>query len=386
VSYFDRQEMVIGSDASKKIETLKILVIGAGAGGNEVLKNLALMGFGFFTIVDFDPIEDSNLSRTTLFSIKDVGKSKAETAASKLSAISLHNSPIIRGVNKKIQDIGKQIFLSHDIVICCVDTMDARAYINDWCVILKKPLFEMGFERFTVQISFFPNECKTDSCLREIIGFGSQSGTRLQSCSKLKMADTKLVHIPTIQVAAALAGVLIASEIIMFLQTQSHLKNKMLQYIASNHRTMIVDIPQSSNCHLHEDLDHVICHTDLDPYKNSFRDLLYKLKEQKGNDVYICWSEIFIDSMDCEHCGKTMQIKRFISDVNDKERWCEECQIHYEVIPITKEWVINKELFLSNPNHNYFLNLPMSDYGVKKDDIIIVNNLQNETVRYLVLV
>ena len=72
----DRQNLMIPPEAAALVKSLKILVIGVGAGGNEVLKNLLLMGFGNFTLLDFDTVEDSNLSRTTLFRKEDIGKSK----------------------------------------------------------------------------------------------------------------------------------------------------------------------------------------------------------------------------------------------------------------------------------------------------------------------
>ncbi|MDR0602976.1 MAG: ThiF family adenylyltransferase [Bacteroidales bacterium] len=384
-NYFDRQERVIGKEVGEKIKGTKILVIGAGAGGNEVLKNLALMGFGNFAIVDFDPIEDSNLSRTTLFSKGDIGKSKAEIAAKALQQISLHESPNIQGINAKIQDVGKQIFLDNDIVICCVDTMDARAYINDWCVRLKKPFFEMGFEKFTVQISFFPNEQLTDACLREVIGFGDFAGTR-QSCSKLKMVDTKLAHIPTIQVAAALAGVLVATEIIMFLKGESHLKNKLLQYAADYHRILEIEYPQSEKCHLHENIDYQIFKSELNNI-NTIKDLLTELNNKLNADFYINWNEEFIYSMECESCGKEILIKKFKSEVYDNDRWCADCADKYnESEGVKAKWQINKELFLTNPNHKFFLELPMSDFGIKEHDIIMVNNLRSSNNKILVLI
>ena len=385
-NYFDRQERVIGKEVGEKIKDTKILAVGAGAGGNEVLKNLALMGFGNFTIVDFDPIEDSNLSRTTLFSKSDIGKSKAEVAAKSLQQISLHESPEIKGINAKIQDVGKQVFLDNDIVICCVDTMDARAYINDWCVRLKKPFFEMGFEKFTVQISFFPNEKPTDACLREVIGFGDFTGTR-QSCSKLKMADTKLAHIPTIQVAAALAGVFVATEIILFLKGVNRLNNKVLQYAADYHRVLEIDYPKSEKCHLHEEVMYQSYNTSLNSKINTFKDLLIELKGIRNADFYINWDEEFIYSMECESCGKEMLVKKFKSEVYDKERWCPDCQHNYnESEGVKAKWLINKELLLTNPNHKFFLEIPMSDFGIKDNDIIIVNNLHSCTDKILVLI
>src|SRR5678809_807750 len=65
----------------QKVSSARILVIGAGALGNEVIKNLALLGVGHILIVDMDRIEASNLSRSVLFRESDEGNFKAQTAA-----------------------------------------------------------------------------------------------------------------------------------------------------------------------------------------------------------------------------------------------------------------------------------------------------------------
>ncbi len=65
----------------EKIFSSYVIVVGAGAIGNELLKNLALVGIGRIHIIDFDVIEIHNLTRSILFQLKDIGKSKAEVAA-----------------------------------------------------------------------------------------------------------------------------------------------------------------------------------------------------------------------------------------------------------------------------------------------------------------
>jgi molybdopterin/thiamine biosynthesis adenylyltransferase len=64
-----------------KLANARVLLIGAGAIGNEVIKNLALLGVGHVAIADMDRIEQSNLSRSVLFNASDDGKHKATVAA-----------------------------------------------------------------------------------------------------------------------------------------------------------------------------------------------------------------------------------------------------------------------------------------------------------------
>ena len=73
---YHRQTLITWWDQARVART-RILVVGAGALGNEILKLLALIGSGDTLVYDPDLIERSNLSRSVLFRQADEGLTKA---------------------------------------------------------------------------------------------------------------------------------------------------------------------------------------------------------------------------------------------------------------------------------------------------------------------
>ncbi|KAH8995403.1 NEDD8 activating enzyme [Lactarius akahatsu] len=138
-------------------EQCKILVIGAGGLGCEILANLALSGFKDIHVIDMDTIDISNLNRQFLFRPKDVGQPKATVAAEYI----MKRVPGVK-VNPyygKIQDKGDDYYMQFNLVICGLDSVEARRWINATLVNLVdpenpeslKPLIDGGTEGFKGQ-------------------------------------------------------------------------------------------------------------------------------------------------------------------------------------------------------------------------------------------
>eukprot|EP00040_Diaphanoeca_grandis_P003579 m.25294 g.25294 ORF g.25294 m.25294 type:complete len:437 (+) comp14943_c1_seq1:80-1390(+) len=107
---------------------MKVLVIGAGGLGCELLKNLALLGFGNIHVIDMDTIDLSNLNRQFLFRQADVGKAKAECAAAFINK-RIANAQVTPHF-KRIEDFDKAFYKQFQIVVCGLDSVTARRWMN----------------------------------------------------------------------------------------------------------------------------------------------------------------------------------------------------------------------------------------------------------------
>eukprot|EP00922_Rhytidocystis_sp_ex-Travisia-forbesii_P017008 GHVS01025371.1.p1 GENE.GHVS01025371.1~~GHVS01025371.1.p1 ORF type:complete len:374 (+),score=45.07 GHVS01025371.1:51-1172(+) len=108
----------------------KVLVIGAGGLGCEVLKDLALTGFRDIHLIDMDTVQTSNLNRQFLFRDTDIGQSKAVVAADVLNkrfrSFGLQVTPHF----SKIQTFDASFYSQFSIIIGGLDSISSRRWIN----------------------------------------------------------------------------------------------------------------------------------------------------------------------------------------------------------------------------------------------------------------
>lgn len=156
-SRFDHQITVFGCTLQHRLAALKVLLVGAGALGCELLKNFACMGIacevtgtndvGAVTVTDDDIIEKSNLSRQFLFRDSDIGTSKSMVASKMAHMLNpgFHVRPLQNRVSAETEAVFDDNFwLSLDLVVNAVDNVNARLYVDSRCVYFGKPLLESG--------------------------------------------------------------------------------------------------------------------------------------------------------------------------------------------------------------------------------------------------
>ena len=125
----DRTRLIPWVDM-ERVSSANVLVVGAGALGNEAVKDLALFGFRNVHILDMDSVVRSNLSRCVLFREGDQssGKGKASLVAER--ARELDPEIHIKAIEGKVQSLGPEEMRRYDIILGCLDNVAARLHLN----------------------------------------------------------------------------------------------------------------------------------------------------------------------------------------------------------------------------------------------------------------
>ncbi len=133
---YEKQEIFLGKEAQKKIQSSKIVIVGLGALGSVVVDQLVRAGIKKIILIDRDIVEESNLQRQTLYDENDIHKMKAAVAKEKLSNV---NSEI--KIESHCENLGRKNLnlLDSDLVIDCTDNFETRFLMNEYCKKKKIP-------------------------------------------------------------------------------------------------------------------------------------------------------------------------------------------------------------------------------------------------------
>lgn len=194
------------------------MVVGCGALGNEVLKDLVLTGVRHLVIVDFDTVEADNLSRSVLFSREDAaaGRRKVEAAAERLKQMS-PDLDIQQIFGDIAYDVGLGLIRRMDVVIGCVDNRWARYCINRLCMRAGIPWVDGGIEGLegTARV-FKPGE----NCYACNLGpEGLKDMAYRMPCSGVIRRDLAAGKSPTTPIAAAIIAAVEAQEALKIVES-----------------------------------------------------------------------------------------------------------------------------------------------------------------------
>ena len=237
-----------------------VMVVGCGALGNEVLKNLALFGVGHLVLVDFDRVEASNLSRSVLFRTEDAeqGRYKVEVAAERLKELNpLMEIKTICG--DMAYDVGLGLIRRMDVIIGCVDNRWARYCINRLAMRAGKPWVDGGIEALEGTARVFIPGINCYAC--NLGPEGLREMQRRFSCAHMIRMNEAAGRVPTTPVVASVIGAVQAQEAIKLLHHDqfdsgelTSLCGHMFCYEGQHMTTKTVDFrAYDDDCPVHEE-------------------------------------------------------------------------------------------------------------------------------------
>ncbi|OYT70654.1 MAG: hypothetical protein CFK52_10495 [Chloracidobacterium sp. CP2_5A] len=322
-SFFDRQER-LGWWRQETLRAARILVVGAGALGNETLKNLALLGARWLLVVDHDDISPSNLSRTVFFKPSDIGRRKAAVAAERAQALCRETLGLVRGLDADlVWDIGLGLFRRVDLILGCVDNDEARLSINRAARAVGVPWVNAGMYELTGSVTAFSADA--GPCFECAITPDqlADARSRYDSCEQVRQRYLLEERLPAIQVTSALTSALQVQEAVKILHGEPVAFGVRRIYNGWTHSLHAIQLPLDPHCLAHGRLEQVV---ELPIGADaSLRQALDALEARLGSGVTVHLGRRYIRRMACRRCGRPMAIERPAHLLYEDELVCGRC-------------------------------------------------------------
>ena len=273
----------------ERVKNARVLVAGAGALGNEVVKNLALFGVGHIYVVDFDEIEITNLTRSVLFREQDAfnHEFKAEVVARRAMEINpqIHVVPIVGNL---FSEVGFGIYRMVDVVIGCLDSRIARYLLNRLSMRAGKTWIDGSIENLTGAVRVYTPGLSCYEC-----GLSREEFNIIMlrtGCADVVRSQASAGRVATTPISASIIGAMQVQEAMKIIHLDDEsgngqiktLQGKMLRYEGLTNTTSIYRFASwKKNCPAHERWDQIVSASELSA-THTVKQTIKELKQLLG--------------------------------------------------------------------------------------------------------
>jgi len=305
-----------------RLAAAKVLVVGAGALGNEVLKNLALVGVGTVVVIDMDTIEPANLSRSVLFRLEDGGRPKAEVAARRTREINPEIA-VVPIVGDVIYDLGLGIFAEVDVVIGCLDNREARLWVNRQCWKVNTPWVDSGIQEIQGVVKVFvPPDSACYECAMTARDY--QLLNVRYSCPMLRRDQIMEGKVPTAPTIASMMGALEVQEALKLIHGLPVAAGSALVFNGVTNQFYSTLLPHKSDCLSHE------TYPAAEPlaigHEATAAQLFDLARPNLEGPLTLVLERDLITTIECPQCETSRDIFRPRSTVAQAEAECPRCR------------------------------------------------------------
>lgn len=297
----------------EKVKNARVLVAGAGALGNEVVKNLALFGVGHIYVCDFDQIEISNLTRSVLFREEDAYNHayKAEIVAKRAKEINpqIEVTPIVGNL---FSEVGFGLYKAVDVIIGCLDSRIARYQLNRLSLRAGKTWIDGSIENLTGVVKVYTPGVSCYEC-----GLSREEFNNIMlrtGCADVVRTQTSAGRVATTPICASIIGAMQVQEAMKVVHTEEGqpvpfkiLSGKMWRFEGMTNAVNVYKYSSwKNNCSAHERWDDVVRGENLSA-NMTVAQILGELKSLLG-----------VDALEINMCNNKF-VQKIISDKPEKE-------------------------------------------------------------------
>ncbi len=306
----------------KRLAEAKVLVIGAGALGNEILKNLALLGIGNVLVADMDRIENSNLSRSVLYRAADNGQFKATVAARATAEI--YPGMKTHAFNGNIvYDLGLGAYRWADVVLGGLDNREARLAINRACYKVGKTWIDGAIEQIQGAARVFSPPGPCYECTM------SETDWRLlqmrRSCNLLSKSEMQEGKTPTTPTISSIIAGIQCQEAVKHLHGMETLAGKQMVMSGLSGDCYTVEFQRKADCMSHEPLEEVVS-LDAGAGSITLAELLDKGRELVGAEAHLELPREVLWKLVCGKCSSEEEVFLSLGKVTNERARCPKCE------------------------------------------------------------
>jgi molybdopterin/thiamine biosynthesis adenylyltransferase len=344
-----------------RVRKARGLVVGCGALGNEVSKNLAMMGVQLIAVLDRDTVETANLSRSVFFRESDHGRAKTEVISERLAELNpdVGTLPLTWDLDAVL---GLGLLRRMDMVFSCLDSRFARRSLNRMCEKLCRSWVDGAMENLLGYVAVYKPgygpcyECTLTNLEKVLIA-------NVASCRQIAVRNLALGKVPTTSTMGSIIAALQVQEAVKLLHgdLEKSLVGKRLVVDCNCNDFYVTESLRKQDCEGHFRYGEVKEIAEFSADSTTAADILNQFRDDTGEEGYLELGREIVTAMQCMTCGTIQSLGIPLRVVSQENARCPQC---HEIRHLATTHVVQ--------DHDQYADRPLSQLGIPRLDVLEV--------------
>jgi adenylyltransferase/sulfurtransferase len=308
-----------------KIRKARTLVVGAGALGNEVCKNLAMMGVDRIVVLDRDVVEMANLSRSIFFRERDHGRHKTDVMAERLKDVN-PDVKVLPLAGDLDSVLGLGLIRRMDVVFSCLDSRLARCSLSRKCEKIGKAWVDGAMEDLLGEVAvYLPGQGPCYEC-----GLSQMQKAWLAdavSCRGIALRNLSIGKVPTTSTMGSIVAALQVQEGVKIIHGdwKNCRAGSRLVINCNLNDFYVTSSERNDDCEGHDQFEAITEAPDFAVDSTTALDLLERFKQDTGEQGFVDLGREVVVEFRCETCNLVDAPGEPLSAIDNEVQRCPTC-------------------------------------------------------------